>query len=150
MILIQLLILGLINFTSTELNPIHKNMEYVIKWIDDDIKDLSSCFAINFGYVEELPFPQLTVEIDDDRTWNTGTHGMNFANDCSFVVIAGNYLNMVDDVMKKVDQITEDINKMPTVTFVVHTNDDQEVSVNTLVRDNYSPPLVSCLLILEF
>ena len=118
-------------------------MEYVIKWIDDDIKDLSSCFAINFGYAEELPFPQLTVEIDDDRTWNTGTHGMNFPNDCSFVVIAGKYLNMVDDVMKKVDQIAEDINKIPTVAFIILNKEIEDVKVNTVIRNNFSPPLVS-------
>ena len=73
---------------------------------------------------------------------------MNCPNDCSFVIIAGKYLNMVDDVMKKVDQITEDIAHMPEVVFLLLNEDITDVEIDTEVRNNVSPPMVSDLFVL--
>ena len=70
---------------------------------------------------------------------------MNFPNGCSFVVIAGKYLNMVDDVMEKIDQITEDIAHMPEVAFVMLNEDVHDVEVNISARNNISPAMVIIL-----
>ena len=56
---------------------------------------------------------------------------MNLGNGCSIVLIDGKYLEMVDEVMKKVDDITEEIDFMPYAAFLM----DDNVKINTTLRD---------------
>ena len=67
------------------------------------------CFILNYGYSASFPFPYLRMTSDSDFHLNVGTLGINSPSKCSIVVIGGKYLEQVDEVMRMVDKITEDI-----------------------------------------
>ena len=68
---------------------------------------------MNFGYKSQISFPVLKFYLDSDFHLNIGTFGMNSPNKCFIVVIGGKYLEQVDEVMRMVDKITEDICCVP-------------------------------------
>ena len=117
-------------------------MENSMNWLTNS-DDLRDCFIINFGYDDEITLPQIAVSVDEEIMWNIGTHGMNIPNECSIVIVAGKYLKMVDAVMMKVDQISENIDHIPTAIYIIENLDQEKnYKINMAKRNHYSPALV--------
>ena len=57
------------------------------------------------------------------------------------MVIGGKYLEQVDEVMRMVDQITEDIAWMPSAVFLMTEKPGQDILFNVSARDNMSPTM---------
>ena len=91
---------------------------------------MPKCSVFNFGFVGDIPWPQFVLSLDKRIPLVAGTNGMNMGNGCSIVIIDGEYLETVDEVMKKVDDITEEIEFMPYATFFM----DDNVQINTNLR----------------
>ena len=100
------------------------------------------CFVLNFGYKESFPFPQIGLSLNSDHNLNVGTFGLKSPNKCSIVVIGGKYLEQVDEVMRMVDKITEDIAWMPYAVFLMAEKPGQDIQFNVSTRDNMSPAMV--------
>ena len=81
-----------------------------------DYFQFDDCFSLNFGYYDyELSIPQISM------TPESNTH-LNFdsASSCFFVMIGGKYLNMIGDVMEKVNSVTNDIGgNKPMAVFLI-------------------------------
>ena len=90
----------------------------ILRWVNGaDILQDQGCFILNFGYKQPLPFPEIKLSLDPNFYLNVGTDGLNSPSKCSLVVIGGKYLEQVDEVMRMVDKITEDISWMPSAVF---------------------------------
>ena len=72
---------------------------------------------------------------------NIGSLGLNSPSKCSIVVIGGKYLKKVDEVMRMVDKITEDIAWMPSAVFLMAEKPGQDIKFNVSARDNMSPTM---------
>ena len=94
----------------------------ILKWQQlDDVLNDKKCFILNVGYFAPLPFPDIKLSSDLNSLFhlNVGTLGINSPNKCSIVVIGGKYLEKVDEVMRMVDKITDDIAWMPSAVFLM-------------------------------
>ena len=85
-------------------------MHNILTWMNgkDDFHD-QRCFVLNFGFKKPLDLPEIKLSPDPNFNLNVGTDGLNSPSKCSIVVIGGKYLEQVDEVMRMVDKITEDI-----------------------------------------
>ena len=103
----------------------------------------NKCFLLNFGYKKHLPFPQIEMSLDQDSVdfVNIGNYGNIFSNECSFVVIGGKYLNKTDEVMRMVDQITDDIIWMPSAVFLMKEKPGQDIKFTVSTRHRRSPTM---------
>ena len=109
----------------------------------EDVLNDKRCFILNFGYKAPLPFPDIQISPDlDTFHLNVGTLGINSPNKCSIVVIGGKYLQQVDEVMRMVDKITEDIAWMPYAVFLMAEKPGQDIRFDVSARDNMSPAMV--------
>ena len=72
---------------------------------------------------------------------NVGTFGLNSPNKCSIVVIGGKYLEKVDEVMRMVDKITEDIAWMPSAVFLMAEKPGQDIKFTVSTRHRRSPTM---------
>ena len=87
-------------------------MKDVVAWINardyfynNDRDIIESCFILNFGFNDELPYPQIMLYLDSispllvPGTGNlNGDWGMNLPSSCSVVIISGKYLDIIDQV----------------------------------------------------
>ena len=119
-------------------------MKDVVAWINardyfynNDRDIIESCFILNFGFNDELPYPQIMLDLDKvspllvPGTGNlNGDWGMNLLSACSVVIISGKYLDIIDDVMKKIDDITEEIAHMPLAVFLVTDSREKSKTLN--------------------
>merc|ERR1711994_958274 len=97
---------------------------------------------MNFGYKESFPFPQIGLSLNSDQHHlNVGTFGLNSPNKCSIVVIGGKYLEQVDEVMRMVDKITEDLDWMPYAVFLMAEKPGQDIKINVSTRGSTSPTM---------
>ena len=62
-------------------------------------------------------------------------------NKCSFALIAGKYLNQVDAVLKKIDNIGGQVDKVPEAAFVF-TAPNQKIHFLPESRNSHSPAMV--------
>ena len=86
-------------------------IQNIFKWMnkgEDTLRDWR-CFILNFGFKKPFTFPELKLFPNSEFHLNIGTLGLYFPNKCSIVIIGGKYLKQVDEVMRMVDKITEDI-----------------------------------------
>ena len=116
----------------------------LLEWqTGDEFLSNQRCFILNFGYQKSLPFPQLhfLIEPESKSHFNVGTFGLNSPNKCSIVVIGGKYLERVDEVMKMVDKITEDIAWMPSAVFLMAEKPGQNIQINVSTRHRRSPTM---------
>ena len=56
--------------------------------------------------------------------------GMQFSRGCSSVIIAGKFLGKVNEVMRKVDNITEDMEFIPSVVFILLEEENQNIVID--------------------
>ena len=117
-------------------------MHNVLTWMNgkEDFHD-QRCFALNFGFKRPLPFPEIKLSPDPYFHLNVGTHGSKSPSKCSIVVIGGKYLEQVDEVMKMVDKITEDIAWMPSAVFLMAGKPGQDIKFNVSTRHRKSPTM---------
>ena len=95
-------------------------IQELLKWQEGyDILNGQKCQILNFGCKETFPFSQIKVLLKSSFHLNVGTLGLNSPNKCSIVVVGGKYLEQVDEVMRMVDKITEDIAWMPSAVFLI-------------------------------
>ena len=136
-------------FTSTDIfNRITADqrsdfMHNILTWMNgkDDFHD-QRCFVLNFGFKKPLDLPEIKFSPDPNFHLNVGTDGLNSPSKCSIVVIGGKYLERVDEVMRMVDKITEDIVWMPSAVFLMAEKPGQDIQFNVSTRDNMSPAMV--------
>ena len=101
-------------------------IQNILKWMKgSNLLNDQRCFVMNYGFSGAFQSPYLRMTTTDKHHRNTniethththlnvGTFGNNSPNKCSIVVIGGRYLEQVDEVMRMVDKITEDIAWMP-------------------------------------
>ena len=82
-----------------------------------------------------------TIENRANTHLNVGTFGNNSPNKCSIVVIGGKYLEQVDEVMRMVDKITEDIAWMPSAVFLMAEKPGQDIKFTVSTRHRRSPTM---------
>ena len=117
-------------------NFIHSIMEWRM------LGDPQHCTVYNFGFPSQLRSLQLSLSVGGDVNHDLGTFGLQTDSSCSFVTIFGDYLDQLDDVMNDVDNIVDETKSVPHAVFLIPRDNFQVVSVNTTLRDNYSPTLV--------
>ena len=98
-------------------------------------------FIMNYGFSGSSKIPELKMTTDFDTHHNVGTFGLNSPSKCSIVFIGGKYLEQVDEVMRMVDKITEDIAWMPSAVFLMAEKPGQDIKFNASARDNMSPTM---------
>ena len=102
---------------------------------------IDSCFSVSFGFPNDLGVSMFEVNLDDDEeSWNRETIGST--GDCFLVFVGGVYVDMLDQVVEKVERIGKKLQTMARAIFVNSQNDQ---SLN--MRDTW-PPLV-CILIIS-
>ena len=106
-----------------------------------DILQDQKCFIVNFGFKNPLPFPEIKLSADPKFHLNFGSLGLNSPNKCSIVVIGGKYLEQIDEVMKMVDKITDDIVWMPSAVFLMAEKRGQDIKFTVSTRHRRSPTM---------
>ena len=81
------------------------------------------------------------MTLDSKLHLNVGSFGMSSPSKCSIVVIGGKYLEQVEEVMRMVDNITEDIAWMPSAVFLMAEKPGQDIKFTVSARDNMSPTM---------
>ena len=69
---------------------------------------------MNFGSTTPLDIPTLSVDIKKDFQMPNDIS----TNHCFLVFVGGKYVELIEEVMKKVDSITKDIVLTPLAIFV--------------------------------
>ena len=93
--------------------------------------DLSSfqfdqCFSLNFGYHDnQLSIPQISMTPSS----TTRLH-FDSPSSCFFVIIGGKYLNMVGNVMEKVNSVTKDVGGTRPMAVFLMTNNQEKVDID--------------------
>ena len=83
-------------------------IQNLLRWMKGfDVLAEQRCFTLNFGYQQPFPFSQLWLDLDSTLPLNVGSLGNKSPNKCHIVIIAGQYLDKVDEFMRMVDRITE-------------------------------------------
>ena len=103
--------------------------ELLLDWKQDGFcLDFDQCFFLNFGYHnDQLSIPQLSLTPDSITNLN-----FDSASSCIFVIIGGKYLDMIGDVMEKVNSVTNDVGGIrPLAVFIMSKNNYKEnVNIN--------------------
>ena len=109
-------------------------MQNILQWMKgSNLLKEQRCFIMDYGFSCSFQSPYLKMTTTasaknhkniENHTHkhthvNVGTFGLNSPNNCSIVVIGGKYLEQVDEVMRMVDKITEDIAWMPSAVFLM-------------------------------
>ena len=77
-------------------------------------KNVEQCFAVNFGSTTPFDIPTLSVDIKKDFQNPNDIS----TNHCFLVFVGGKYVDVIEEVMKKVDTIAKDIALTPLAVFV--------------------------------
>ena len=108
-------------------------IEYVSKWRKGQDFALEDCLFYNFGYERELPYTMISLTPEDDMNIAINTKGMEVTSGCSLVLIGGKYVEQIDEVMKRVDEIVEQVQFVPLATFIfenlLYTNQQMNSSL---------------------
>ena len=87
----------------------------------DLIKD-QNCFALNFGYKYELSMPSLSLSIDSKLPIDTEGIRTTFPS-CLIVMIGGKQLTRINDIVRKVESVTDQINFKTLAYFAEKVGD---------------------------
>ena len=118
-------------------------IQNIFKWMsngEDDLQD-QRCFILNFGFKLPFPFPEVQLYPNSDFHLNVGSLGLKSPSKCSIVVIGGKYVHHVDEVMRMVDKITEDIAWMPSAVFLMAEKPGQDIKFTVSTRHRRSPTM---------
>ena len=99
----------------------------------DPIKDLN-CFALNFGWPEELnSISSFSMSIDPNKPINIASIRTTIHGDCFIVMIGGKYVPRIKDIVRKVDIVSEQLEMQPAVYYAEKTDlpipEDTPVSI---------------------
>ena len=96
--------------------------------MDEYYYQFDQCFSLNFGYHDDqLSIPQLSLTPDSITNLN-----FDSPSSCIFVIIGGKYLNIIGEIMEKVNSVTNDIGgSRPLAVFIMSKNNYKEnVNIN--------------------
>ena len=96
------------------------------------------CIFYNFGYEKPTPFAQISFDLESEISFSLKVKGIGAPNTCSLVLIAGKYLDKLDEVMEKVDQIVKSTESVPIAVYLFKAYKDQEVKLYDHKRCNNS------------
>ena len=100
--------------------------EAFLKWKLQNGPVIENCFAINFDYFDPmLSIPQISITLDKKMELNLPNF-MNVPSNCFIVIIGGKYLNLIDDVMRKVNSVTNDFVGGKTLAIFLLSNSYNE------------------------
>ena len=107
----------------------------------ENTKQNENCFALNFGlYDKQLSIPYISITPGFNIKINS-----NFPISCFFVIIGGKYLNLIEEVMEKVNSVTNDVGgiRQMAVFLMSKTNYKENVDIDYgFVRQKSSPVMV--------
>ena len=59
---------------------------------------------------------------------------MEAPNLCSFALVAGKYLDHLDEVLRKVDELAESTDNIPIAVYLFREYNNQELKINNSLR----------------
>ena len=98
---------------------------------------IDDCLFYNFGYQGELPLTKLNLNLEEHLAISINSHGMQTPTGCSIVLIAGQNVERVDEIMKKIEDISEQVEFVPLAVFIFGTT-----NIDSSFRNDYSPAMV--------
>ena len=101
------------------------------------------CFSLNFGYHDDqLSIPQISMTPDS----NTNLI-FDSPSSCFFVMVGGKYLDMIGDVMEKVNMVTSDVGgTRPLAVFLISNDNKKQLIIDLkygFERYKSTPPMVN-------
>lgn len=93
-------------------------IRYASRWRKGQEFAMEDCLFYNFGYVREFPYSMISLTLEEDLDIVINTHGMEVSTGCSIVLIAGKYVQQIDQVMKRIDEIVDSVQFVPLATFI--------------------------------
>ena len=118
---------------------------------------LDNCLFYSFGYDKRLPYTKIDLSLEKDIEINIKINAIEAPSGCSIVLIAGKYVNQVDAVMKRMDDIAEQTQFVPLAAFIFDENAEINLSARFVskkmvgydyiyafyFRNDYSPTMVT-------
>ena len=74
-----------------------------------------NCFAVNFGYSEEISFPAVSLPLDSSQ--NLKQYNLENSYKCYFVFLGGKYAQDMKSVVDIVEDITEHFHGVKPVSM---------------------------------
>ena len=88
-------------------------------WRKGHLFEIEECLFFSFGYDRELPFMKIDLSLDgNDIDISLKTNGMEAPSGCSIVLIAGKYVQQVNEVMERMESIAEQTQFLPLAAFI--------------------------------
>ena len=117
--------------------PSFDQYETISEWIlKFNIFDQQKCFVINFGLNKELPIPQIMMTLDLDIQQNVDINNLEAPSNCYFVIVGGEFLDVLEDVVEKISRLTHDLAAQP---FMIILETDHVNSLPILTVDHLLP-----------
>ena len=132
-----------------ETNLSREFIEKFLVWMrGSNVLETQSCMVLNFGFDGEIPYSQLNLSPKSDIGRKLFWRKTSFRspNTCTIVIIGRRNQDKVSDIMMVVDEITENLQMMPFVTFLEAHEDDLEKIVDLDDRHHYSHAMVNLFL----
>ena len=88
----------------------------------DPVRGLN-CFALNFGWPEEITsIPSFAMSIDPNKPTNIASIRTSIPMDCFIVLIGGKYVPRIKDIVRKVDIVSKQLVIKPSVYYAEKTD----------------------------
>ena len=94
------------------------------------------CYALNFGWPQELSISQLTVNLDNDRIFNAEMVRQSAPSNCFMVFIGGKYVNRLEDIFQKVETVSVGLVSKPLIYFSEKVDATPKFKVQNLILVN--------------
>ena len=109
-------------------------IEAALQWRKGYSFQVDDCIFYNFGYEKEFPLAQIHLNTKSGFSVVLNSKGIEAPNLCSAILIAGKYLDEIDEVMNLVNQIAEETNNVPIAAFLFRTHENQKININNHLR----------------
>ena len=106
----------------------------VSHWRTDYAQPLEDCLFYNFGYFNDFPYPQISLDPMEQVEISLKTQGIEVAKTCSAVLIAGTFLDDVDSVMIFMKNVTGQTKSVPFAVFLFRPWNEEPVKFNNTLR----------------
>ena len=90
----------------------------ISQWRTEYDPTIEDCLFYNFGYNKDFPFPQISLDTKEPVEISLKTQGVESPHSCSAVLIAGTFLDDVDNVMMFMKNVTGETNSVPFAVFL--------------------------------
>ena len=88
----------------------------------------------SFGYDKEIPFTKISLDFKTNIKISLKSQGIAAPGKCTLVFVAGKYLQHMDEVLKKVDEVVESTDGIPIAVFMFRNYQYQEIEINNKLR----------------